>query len=697
VSVSERGDDLKPVLPWKDIAWFSLLAMVFTVPLASTNFTWLGYETPFTFDMLGTPKVFILRLGLLGATAAWAFYLVRAESAYIRRTPAVLPLLALLGWLTLTTALSIHPLTSVFGEHVRNGGLLTYGLYAGLFFLTAQLADRLSRVRQFATVVFVTGVIVAAYGLAQYAGLDPVSWPEVLFESRAFATFGNPGLLGSFLAFFIPVVIALGLAESRRPWRVLWLSGAVLGIAALVVTFARSAWIGGFVALVVLAVIAVRQRVVLDRVVDVAFAGAGALVAGLLAWMSARGADPTADVFQRLASLIDAAGGGEPRTEIYRSAFAALAERPFMGFGLDTFRLLFPAYRTAEFVRLSEYTAIADMAHSYPLQIAVTAGVPGLLLAGAFFGSVARASWPMVFGRSPDGERRSPGGRILMGGLWAGCAGYLASVLFGVSHPETDFLLWMAMGMLVAPGAVALPFDDRLRRPAVAGAVSAVVALALIGAGTAVYADNRYLHARLLPNGPGRLMAADSAVSIAPYLYTYRTHRGAAYAEAALTGVMQARSAGTPVTDDMRAEYTAAVEILLEATRFAPWDRDARYFLAAVYNAGGQAIDPAYHERALDALDQVADRMPNDPQFHYERAVALRGLGRPDDALREARISLDLEPRSAEAAVLAAELLAEGGKTGEALELLEESERTALNPSAVRDAQQRIEASPDAR
>ncbi len=284
-----------------------------------------------------------------------------------------------------------------------------------------------------------------------------------------------------------------------------------------------------------------------------------------------------------------------------------------------------------------------------------------------------------------------------MGGLWAGCAGYLASVLFGISHPETDFLLWMAMGMLVAPGAAAVALDERLRRPVVAGAVSVVAGLALIGAGTAVSADNRYLAARLSPNGPARLAAADAAVWLAPYLYTYRTHRGAAYAEDALNRIMQARAAGMPVTDEMRALYANAIEILLQAAEFAPLDRDAQYFLAAVYNAGAQSIDSAYHERALDAADGAIGRMPNDPQLHYERAVALRGLGRPDEALAEARTSLDLEPRSAETLVLAAELLADGGETDAALELLDEGEGAVLNPSVVREARQRIEASSDAR
>ena len=55
----------------------------------------------------------------------------------------------------------------------------------------------------------------AAYGVVQYAGLDPLNWVNMGFNTRmAFATLGNPDLLGGYLALMLP--IALGVALSER-------------------------------------------------------------------------------------------------------------------------------------------------------------------------------------------------------------------------------------------------------------------------------------------------------------------------------------------------------------------------------------------------------------------------------------------------------------------------------------------------
>ncbi|HET6498583.1 MAG TPA: tetratricopeptide repeat protein, partial [Coriobacteriia bacterium] len=133
---------------------------------------------------------------------------------------------------------------------------------------------------------------------------------------------------------------------------------------------------------------------------------------------------------------------------------------------------------------------------------------------------------------------------------------------------------------------------------------------------------------------------------------------------------------------------------LEEAVAFCPWDRDARYFLVTVYNFGGSNVDPVYHAQALTAVDEALERMPNDTQLHYERAVALRGLGRLDEALVEAQESVRLEPRFAEAAVLLAELLAESGDARGAIEVLEASQEVVLNPALVRDALEALMAPP---
>ncbi len=158
------------------IAWYSILAMVFTVPLAMSNWTWLpGVDVPLSFDQFDIIKVFLQRAFALVAFAAWSWHIL-VEGGRIRRTKVDYVILALLAWIALTTVTSIHPPTAVFGKYRRFEGLLSFINYAAIFWLVTQFVDRASRVRTLAKTLFWSAVIVAFYGILQYLGLDPVPW-----------------------------------------------------------------------------------------------------------------------------------------------------------------------------------------------------------------------------------------------------------------------------------------------------------------------------------------------------------------------------------------------------------------------------------------------------------------------------------------------------------------------------------------
>src|SRR5690606_28998399 len=103
--------------------------------------------------------------------------------------------------------------------------------------------------------LFWSSVLVSIFGIVQYLGADFSGWRPVGFEAnRAFSTFGNPDFLGGFLIFSVSVALGLALLEQRIVWRLVYWVGFGLNGVALVVTFARGAWIGGLIALVLVAV-----------------------------------------------------------------------------------------------------------------------------------------------------------------------------------------------------------------------------------------------------------------------------------------------------------------------------------------------------------------------------------------------------------------------------------------------------------
>jgi len=97
------------------VAWWSLLALVFLVPIAMSNFTYLGIRLPYTWDQFDIVKVSLERILSLLALAAWAWDILR-RGGRIRRTPVDWAILAFLAWVTLTTITSVDWATALFGK-----------------------------------------------------------------------------------------------------------------------------------------------------------------------------------------------------------------------------------------------------------------------------------------------------------------------------------------------------------------------------------------------------------------------------------------------------------------------------------------------------------------------------------------------------------------------------------------------------
>ena len=161
----------------RKISWWSLLAMVFVVPVAMSNLTWLnglGFQVslPITYDQFDILKVFFQRVLTLVALGAWSWDML-TKGGKIRRTPVDWLILAFLVWVTITTFTSIHPPTAFFGKYRRFEGLLSFINYAVIYFLVLQFADRPSRVRALARSLFWSSIVVAGYGVLQRLGARP--------------------------------------------------------------------------------------------------------------------------------------------------------------------------------------------------------------------------------------------------------------------------------------------------------------------------------------------------------------------------------------------------------------------------------------------------------------------------------------------------------------------------------------------
>jgi len=480
--------------------------------------------------------------------------------------------------------------------------------------------------------------------------LDPVRWGTLPFETnRAFSTFGNPDLLGGYLIFPWAVAIGLALSEEHRLWRAIYWMFTLFNAFVGVTSYVRGAWIGATVSLILLAVSYLRSRSGTETrlsAIDKVFIGAGATTIGVAAVASSLRPDAVRNVLTRVVSIFQFdQGSALTRFQIWEAALAAIAEKPLLGWGADTFRLLFPMFKPAEYVRAAGYLSVADNVHNYPLQLATGIGIPGVLLMYGLIAWVLVRSARMVFARGQGAKR------MLLAGFWAAVAGYVVHLLFGLSVTGSTIFLWLSMGLLLSPGATEREASPA-RMPVLL--VSAVVAVVVAGSVLNVrfiVADNVYLQGRMIDQGYDRVETIERAISLNPYNDMYRLELGVAWQDimrATARAYAESVDAGTP-DEQARAAAQASLQSAAlayeEMMAYEPEEYDTYVFYASLYNEAGTYLDPAYFTHAIEVARAGIEVEEYGPAVRFQLASAALSLGDYELAIEHLEFATGLDPR----------------------------------------------------
>ncbi|HEY5548651.1 MAG TPA: O-antigen ligase family protein [Coriobacteriia bacterium] len=656
------------------IAWYSLQALVLLVPIAMSNMNWLGsifpgsFQLPLTYDQFDIVKVFVMRFFAISGLLAWSFQFF-FRGGKLRRTKLDWAIVAFLAWVLLTSFTSISIATALLGKYRRFEGFFSFLTYAAVYFLTVQLADRPSRIRSLARTLMISGMVVAGYGVLQYLGLDPINWGSKLpFEAnRAFSTFGNPDLLGGFLIFPLAISVALALSEKNIGWRIFYWATFLVTTVSWFVAFVRGAWIGGAVALIIVAVAAWLSKTKLGAV---DWSAGGLVLAGATAIVvrSASNPNATLNVWERLQSIFKfGEGSALTRFEIWEAAWNAVKARPIFGFGADTFRLVFPKYKPLAYVKDAGYLSVADNVHDYPLQLMAGIGIIGFLLLYGIFGWALWLGFPNAFARGKGTER------LVVAGFWAAAVGYITHLMTGLSVTGSTVFLWLALAIVVAPTAWVIEFKRPSWGPVVGAVLCAVLAAAWVGNVTFVVADNYFLRGQFPQTGENASALLKTAIALDPFNDMYRSMLGQSYQNQALAWLNQAQSEQTAGTDPSASRQQAqlslneAIASYKDTISIVPTEYDNYLFLSGLYNQAGAYIDLSYFKQAVEWADRGIAVEPFGPGIRMQKALAQASQGDTVAAAKTLDAAVDMDPNYAEIHALYAQVLAQAGRTQDAI------------------------------
>ena len=386
---------------------------------------------------------------------------------------------------------------------------------------------------------------------------------------------------------------------------------------------------------------------------------------------------------KRVVSIVEFdKGSSKTRFQIWQAAIDAIEDRPVFGFGADTFRLVFPKYKPAEYVADAGYLSVADNVHNYPLQLAAGIGIPGMLM---LYGDRRVGGDPFLADRVHEGRRPQP----------HGAGGVLGRV----------------RGIRDAPVLRALRDRDELHAVDVDGRGSGTDGdvcrdrASQLGCGRSDGADcARGVRYRLpgslhdgrqrLPEGahrvPGRRRGSKprkGRSSSIPYNDIYRAEVGLAYVDQLVeqpgSGVTRwrlrrrLRMRSRPSWARRSGCRTRSPSCRGSTTTTCSWRTSTTW--------AGRSTGRATTSEALEIAKQGVAVERFGPAIRLQYARALDATGDTDAAIKQLEYALRLDPRYSEATVLLALLYESQQRYGDAIRVLKASEAVFPGAPGVSD------------
>jgi O-antigen ligase len=371
---------------------------------------------PLAFGAVEPWSIFALEACAVLLVAAWGARQWINHQLDISNNPVYLPMgaflaLAVFQWVTGASAY----------RHVTYTHILLYAAYGMIAFVVTQSLRRSSQFEDLAKVVTGYGAVVAALAVLQ--GIAPNGKLLWIWSSAQggwiYGSYVNHNHYAGLMELLTPFPIVLAVTRFSDGNRRLIVAGiAALMAGSIFLSGSRGGMLGFCVEIIILAVLLLRSRQGNWRNA-LMLGGILLLVIGFLVWLGGN------DLTQRLVSIHSEARSeitGGMRVDIDRDGLRMFLKRPILGWGLGTFPIVYPEFR-------SFYTTFfVNQAHNDYLQLLIETGLAGFLIAAWFLVVVFRHAT----GKLKNWTETSSG--ALTAACLLGCVGILV-------HSALDFNL----------------------------------------------------------------------------------------------------------------------------------------------------------------------------------------------------------------------------------------------------------------
>jgi len=399
------------------------LAAVIVVPLFFNVFSSRIFEPD---------KIAILRTLSLVILGAWIIKIIdqggiswevikKGDSPIkaLLKIPLIVPVLGLAVVYLIATILSVSPSASFWGSYQRLQGTYTTLSYLVLFAAVAGNLRSRNQVDRLITVLIVTSLPIALYGVLQRYGLDPVPW-EGDVSVRIASTLGNSIFVSAYLIMVFPLTLGRIVTHFRSIVKdenrvvihmvsaTIYVFIAALQVIALYLSGSRGpamGWLVSTFTLALLLILLLRKRWII-----VSVAIASIIVAGFLFVFNLEGGPfeglRNSPTIGRFGMLLDPESNSAlVRNYIWEGAADLVAPhdplqfpdgtldrfnfiRPLVGYGPESMFVAYNQFYIPELGQVERRNASPDRSHNETWDALVTTGILGLIVYVSLFSSV---------------------------------------------------------------------------------------------------------------------------------------------------------------------------------------------------------------------------------------------------------------------------------------------------------------------
>lgn len=346
---------------------------------------------------------------------AWGCKTVFEKKLQFKKSPLDWYIVFFIFSQLISTALSIHPRTSIFGYYTRfHGGLLSTLSYFILYYATATFIQR-KHLYAFLAFIFAGAFLATAYAFPEHFGhspscliltnqFDASCWIQDV-QTRVFGTFGQPNWLAAYLILLIPLTSSMLLmlgsddSDEKKTSTVIWkVFIAILGLmmfATLIFTKSRSGMLG-FLASFGISVLfflfhsfttakrssssLLTQGLLALAIAAIALIFGTAFTPTLSQLFAKPSTTPTVDAPVANVDRLEAGGtdSGDIRRIVWKGAIDVWKRYPIYGSGVETFGYSYYRDRPMEHNNVSEWDFLYNKAHNELLNFLATTGAVGL-------------------------------------------------------------------------------------------------------------------------------------------------------------------------------------------------------------------------------------------------------------------------------------------------------------------------------